>query len=207
MRVAILVYGLSAFVLFNMNFARQENGKTEKNSTQNGKEQKIGQRRKMYGSSKVYASNQRYWINSVELEITKQDSKLINFAHKRRIVKRNLARCYHSKTSTNARNYTRAVETTSWSANPCSFAAKTPTTQPVVTKQTKYRQPNLKCSHEKTCEGRCMNTTEWRTGNKQFGCFCDPDCYEVFNDCCSDYVTFCGVQNAKSNPRKKLAWI
>ena len=206
MQVTILVYGLSALVLVNMNFARQENGmKTEENSTQNGKEQKIGQRRKMYGSNKVYTSDRRYWINSVELETTKWDSKLTNFAHKHRIVKRNSAPCYHRKTVTSARNYTRAVETTSWPANPCSFVARTPTIQPLVTRRTKSQQADLKCSHENTCEGRCMNTTDWRTENK-FGCFCDSDCYEVFDDCCSDYVKFCGVQKPKNNLKKTLAW-
>ena len=57
----------------------------------------------------------------------------------------------------------------------------------------------------RSCKQRCINTTEWRT-ESYFSCFCDPDCYEVFNDCCSDYVRFCGVQKPKANPKKNFSW-
>ena len=43
------------------------------------------------------------------------------------------------------------------------------------------------CSSENSCRGRCTNHTQWQTETK-IRCSCDPDCYEVFNDCCSDYT-------------------
>ena len=55
------------------------------------------------------------------------------------------------------------------------------------------------CSKENSCKGRCTNHTEWRTELKLY-CYCDPDCYLVFRDCCSDYVRFCGAQR----PRQTL---
>ena len=58
------------------------------------------------------------------------------------------------------------------------------------------------CSSENSCKGRCSNQTEWRTEIK-LRCSCDPDCYEVFNDCCSDYTKYCGAQKPTETPTKK----
>ena len=64
-------------------------------------------------------------------------------------------------------------------------------------------QPDIPtCSSEKSCKGRCSNHTEWRTEIKM-RCSCDPDCYEVFNDCCTDYTTYCGAQRPIETPTKK----
>ena len=58
------------------------------------------------------------------------------------------------------------------------------------------------CSSENSCKGRCSNQTEWRTEIK-LRCSCDPDCYEVFNDCCSDYTKYCRAQKPTETPTKK----
>ena len=52
------------------------------------------------------------------------------------------------------------------------------------------------CSSDKSCKGRCMNQTEWRDRN----CYCDPDCYLVFNDCCTDCIKYCGPQETIKTP-------
>ena len=58
------------------------------------------------------------------------------------------------------------------------------------------------CASENSCKGRCSKQTEWRTEIKM-RCSCDPDCYEVFNDCCSDYTKYCGVQKPTETRTKK----
>ena len=58
------------------------------------------------------------------------------------------------------------------------------------------------CSIEKSCKGRCSNRTDWQTELKM-RCSCDPDCHEVFNDCCSDYTMYCGSQKESEKPTKK----
>ena len=61
------------------------------------------------------------------------------------------------------------------------------------------------CSSENSCQGRCSNQTQWRTEIK-LRCSCDPDCYEVFNDCCSDYTKYCGAQKPTETPTKKYTY-
>ena len=58
------------------------------------------------------------------------------------------------------------------------------------------------CSSENSCKGRCSNHTEWRNEFKM-RCSCDPDCYEVFNDCCADYTKYCGAQKPTETRTKK----
>ena len=58
------------------------------------------------------------------------------------------------------------------------------------------------CSSENSCKGRCSNHTQWQTETKM-RCSCDPDCYEVFNDCCSDYTKYCGAQKPRETLTKK----
>ncbi len=58
------------------------------------------------------------------------------------------------------------------------------------------------CSSEDSCKSRCSKQTEWRT-EVRMRCSCDPDCYEVFNDCCSDYIKYCGTQKPTETPTKK----
>ncbi len=58
------------------------------------------------------------------------------------------------------------------------------------------------CSSWRSCKGRCSKQTEWRT-EVRMRCSCDPDCYEVFNDCCSDYTKYCGAQKPIETPTKK----
>ena len=67
------------------------------------------------------------------------------------------------------------------------------------------RRWTVLCPSDKSCYGRCSNRTEWRTQTK-LTCYCDPDCYEVFNDCCTDYVRFCGAQKPKYVSNKKYSW-
>ena len=58
------------------------------------------------------------------------------------------------------------------------------------------------CSSQNSCKGRCTNYTQWQTETKM-RCSCDPDCYEVFNDCCSDYTKYCGAQKPRETLTKK----
>ena len=58
------------------------------------------------------------------------------------------------------------------------------------------------CSSENSCKGRCSSQTVWQTEVKM-RCSCDPDCYEMFNDCCSDYTKYCGAQKPTETPTKK----
>lgn len=62
------------------------------------------------------------------------------------------------------------------------------------------------CETEKSCLGRCThNRTEWKT-DANLACSCDPDCYEVFNDCCADYVKDCGAQKPQNVSTKQYKW-
>ena len=58
------------------------------------------------------------------------------------------------------------------------------------------------CSSENSCKGRCTNYTQLQT-ETTIRCSCDPDCYEVFNDCCSDYTKYCGAQKPRETLTKK----
>ena len=58
------------------------------------------------------------------------------------------------------------------------------------------------CSSENSCKGRCTNQTHWGIEIK-LRCSCDPDCYEVFKDCCADYTKYCGAQIPKETLTKK----
>ena len=49
------------------------------------------------------------------------------------------------------------------------------------------------CSRGNSIKGRCTNLTQWRTEIK-LHCSCDPDCYEIFNDCCTDYTKYVNPQ-------------
>ncbi|XP_046839471.1 uncharacterized protein LOC124433734 isoform X2 [Xenia sp. Carnegie-2017] len=62
------------------------------------------------------------------------------------------------------------------------------------------------CEREKSCSGRCTgNKTDWRS-NDGLSCYCDVACYEIFNDCCADYVKYCGEQKNVEIPLKKFNW-
>ena len=61
------------------------------------------------------------------------------------------------------------------------------------------------CTSENSCKGRCTNRTQWQTETKM-RCSCDPDCYEVFNDCCTDYTKYCGPQEPKETLTKKYTY-
>ena len=58
------------------------------------------------------------------------------------------------------------------------------------------------CSKENSCKGRCTNQTEWHDGK----CYCDPDCYRVFNDCCTDYIKYCVRHDTVATPTKKYTY-
>ena len=54
------------------------------------------------------------------------------------------------------------------------------------------------CSKKNSCEGRCTNQTEWGDRN----CYCDPDCYILFNDCCTDNIKYCKRHKTVGRPTK-----
>ena len=58
------------------------------------------------------------------------------------------------------------------------------------------------CTSENSCKGRRTIRTQWQTEIK-LRCSCDPDCYEGFNDCCTDYTKYCGPQERKETLTKK----
>ena len=51
------------------------------------------------------------------------------------------------------------------------------------------------CSKKNSCEGRCMMGV--------VECYCDPDCYLVSNDCCTDYIKYCKPLKTVGRPTKK----
>ena len=62
------------------------------------------------------------------------------------------------------------------------------------------------CRGEKSCLARCTgNITEWRS-DETLSCYCDTACYEIFNDCCSDYTKYCGEQKPSNLSIKKFKW-
>ena len=62
------------------------------------------------------------------------------------------------------------------------------------------------CRGGKSCLGRCTgNITEWRS-DETLSCYCDTACYEIFNDCCSDYTKYCGEQKPSNISIKKFKW-
>ena len=62
------------------------------------------------------------------------------------------------------------------------------------------------CVAQWSCSGRCMvNATGWRS-DEQITCHCDTACHEIFNDCCTDFVKYCGAQEPKEIAIKKFNW-
>ena len=62
------------------------------------------------------------------------------------------------------------------------------------------------CCRKKSCSGRCTgNVTEWRS-DETLACYCDTACYEIFNDCCSDYTKYCGEQKPSNISIKRFKW-
>lgn len=53
-----------------------------------------------------------------------------------------------------------------------------------------------------SCRRQCTNKTEWFVKEK-FRCYCDSDC-KAFEDCCSDYCTFCNA--TKNDHQKNFRW-
>ena len=49
------------------------------------------------------------------------------------------------------------------------------------------------------------NGTEFRS-DENLACYCDTVCYEIFNDCCTDYAQYCGVQKRSDITVKKFNW-
>jgi hypothetical protein len=80
-------------------------------------------------------------------------------------------------------------------------------TQPSATKRSGslFNIPPV-CSGKQSCLARCIgNITEWRS-DETLTCYCDTACYEIFNDCCSDYTKYCGEQNPSDISIKKFKW-
>ena len=67
------------------------------------------------------------------------------------------------------------------------------------------RQTNFErdeCRTINNCKGNQTNfdTTKW-----YYNCQCDNACYEIFQDCCADFVKTCGPQNAERK-NSQLLW-
>jgi hypothetical protein len=83
-------------------------------------------------------------------------------------------------------------------------AIATPTSNPPASSSSSCNIPPV-CSWQQSCRGRCTgDITKWRT-DENLACYCDTACYEIFNDCCSDFSKFCGVQKP-SNISIKYKW-
>ena len=81
----------------------------------------------------------------------------------------------------------------------------TPTSNPPASSSSSCHFPPV-CSGQQSCRGRCTgDITKWRT-DEILSCHCDTACYEIFNDCCSDFVKFCGVQKPSNISIKKYKW-
>ena len=81
----------------------------------------------------------------------------------------------------------------------------TPTSNPPTSSCSSCNIPPV-CSGQQSCRGRCTgDITKWRT-DENLACYCDTACYEIFNDCCSDFAKFCGVQKPRNISIKKYKW-
>ena len=208
MQVTAFFPMLAVFVLFCENSAEKKiwlkSVKNTKEKVSNITENRIEKhartlnvQEKEKENSSVFKNCPRsYWSIHHRSKSTSTDLRL---PFKREIIKRNLDAFSRKKTYRRALEETPALIT----RKPNSSLTNTPATRSFH--DGKPEDGYRLCSRDKTCEQRCTNTTEWRT-EKKFTCFCDPDCYEVFNDCCSDYVTFCGVQKPKNNLKNKFTW-
>ena len=235
MNVFILASLLVLLVLFKVNSTKKENfvNDVQNMKEKNGRldmqyrnvfhnlspiaqprKESIQKHPRKYRIDKLMTKNRNASQKMAETsKIMKWNTHLLTFNRKNRVVKRN-SDFLRRNTTTNGRNPTIPSQN-NWTITTPDL--NRPTThffdqRHSLPKATiSILPPRLipklypECSSDKTCERRCTNTTQWRTQNI-FTCFCDPDCYEVFNDCCSDYVKFCGFQNPKSNPKKKFIW-
>ena len=71
--------------------------------------------------------------------------------------------------------------------------------------ETRKIKPPPVCSGKQSCSGRCTGNTKWRN-DESLECYCDTACYEIFNDCCSDYKKYCGEQKSSNISIKKFKW-
>ena len=51
------------------------------------------------------------------------------------------------------------------------------------------------CSQYDSCRERCSNNNR-SIDNQPYNCYCDEQCYSVFQDCCYDYELYCGKQTS-----------
>ena len=81
----------------------------------------------------------------------------------------------------------------------------TPTSKPLASSSSSCNFPPM-CSGQQSCRGRCTgDITKWRT-DETLACYCDTGCYEIFNDCCSDFAKFFGVQKPSNISIKEYKW-
>lgn len=59
------------------------------------------------------------------------------------------------------------------------------------------------CPKYDSCRERC-STDKRRIDNQAFNCYCDHQCYSVFQDCCYDYEVYCGKQTPGVNKMEVL---
>lgn len=59
------------------------------------------------------------------------------------------------------------------------------------------------CSQYDSCRERCSNNNR-SIDNQAYNCYCDEQCYSVFQDCCYDYELYCGKQTPGINKMKVL---
>ena len=59
------------------------------------------------------------------------------------------------------------------------------------------------CSKHNSCRKRCHNNNR-SINNKKYNCYCDDQCYFVYQDCCYDYERYCGKQHTEKNKMQVL---
>ena len=181
----------------------RSNGMGEMWTTQNHNVERkgsfnIGRRKKRYEKDLFLVQTWRYYWKLFSRNISGKsmandkanitwNSKFVEFAQKHRVVKRTASSSMCNKTETAC----------------TSIALLYLYIQNMTSTKNSSKQNSKKLSKTKSCKKRCTNKTEWRVEERYF-CFCDPDCYKVFKDCCSDYTATCGVQKPQNN--SKFNW-
>ena len=59
------------------------------------------------------------------------------------------------------------------------------------------------CSKYNSCRKRCHNNRR-SINNETYNCYCDDQCYFVYQDCCYDYERYCGKQHPEINKMQVL---
>lgn len=74
-----------------------------------------------------------------------------------------------------------------------------------IVRERNKRTFGIVCSKYDSCRERCHNNNNKRSINNQaYNCYCDDQCYSVYQDCCYDYEMYCGKEQHGINKMQVL---